>query len=501
MQQPLRFLGLGLFWFALLTPLVAQAADAPRVVVVSSQQKGGPKIQPQVASYVERGLKKSTTLLPFSSYYSAARAAGFKGNAVFGPEAAVPGGRGAGASHILFVTSSTEAGGKHGRTAAVAVASLIAVSTGETLFTHRYTLSSKRLTASQGASIVAAVNEHLAPAIAPSPALAMPTAPSAPRPSETPAPIMAPPDSRLPPDIDGNGASADAALPAPAGADVAPPEASAAAVPAATPAPQADPPAVVAGVDGRLPSWRPGLSAAIGALVYWRTATLDAGVGANPPCYCAPAGTMQPTFSRLALRADLYPLAFGGTGRWWEGFGVHLDTSIGWPRTSLGNGVVTSQPSGQVLANAQYRLVVADSHLAPDVFFGVGYASYSFPLSGAVFPGLGFQSVTIDLGTNVPLGTDAIALVARADLMPHLSGFGGNSALGIQSGGGFGVHLEAGLKGHMFGLVDLSALFMFENYNLGYKGSTRLSHTDTQFANVAVTDRLLGVYILAGVTL
>lgn len=511
MLQTRRWLSLGLVFCAFLRPTTAEAGETPRVVVVSSQQKGGPKIQPQVQSYVERALKKSTTLVPFGAYYSAARAAGFKGNAIFGPEAAIPGGRGVGATHVLFVTSSVEPGGHRSKAGPVAVVNLIAVGTGEALFSHRYSLVNKKLTASLGAQIVAAVNDRLAPATTASPTLTAPAL-SAPPPA-APAPVMAPPDNRLPADI-GPGSQDAAVVPDPP--QVAPEPAyvpPAVAAPASSPAPPApataatspEPTVTVAkavkppGV--RQDSWRPGFSGSVGALVYWRTAQLAADNSTSPPCYCAPAGKSAPAFSRLALRFDLYPGAFGGVGAWYEGFGVHVDGSVGWPKTALTSGTIVSQPSGQILANVQYRWVVVQAKLSPELLLGVGYSSYSFPLNGAVFPGLGFRSVAIDLGATVPMGTDALAFVVRADLMPSVVGFGGTNALGSQAGGGFGAHVEAGFRGRIIDHIDLSALFMFEHYNVSFAGNTKLVNpVGGQLKNASVTDRLLGVYLLAGFT-
>lgn len=515
MLQTRRWLSLSLIICAFLRPLTAEAADTPRLVVVSSQQKGGPKIQPQVQSHVERALKKSTTLVPFGAYYSAARAAGFKGNAIFGPEAAIPGGRGVGATHVLFVTSTVESGGKHGKAAPMAVVNLIAVGTGEALFSHRYALVGKKLSASIGAQIVAAVNERLAPATIASPAL---SAPALAPPQAAPAPVMAPPDNRLPADIGPGSQDAEvvpeppqahiesapapmppaAAPPAPAPAPAPVPIAIAAPAPEPQPAPAPKAPAVP-GV--RKDSWRPGINASVGALIYWRTATLGASNTASPPCYCAPTGQKAPTFSRFALRFDLYPGAFGGVGAWYEGFGLHVDASIGSPKTALASGTVVSQPSGQFLGNVQYRWVVAESKISPELLLGVGYSTYSFPLNGAVFPGVGFRSVAIDLGATIPLGTDALAFVARADLMPSLTGFGGTSALGTQAGGGFGAHVEAGLRGRIIEHIDISALFMFDHYNLSFDGTSKLVGSTTgQLTNASITDRLLGVYLLAGVS-
>ena len=68
-----------------------------------------------------------------------------------------------GATHVLFVTSTIESGGRHGKPTPMAVVNLIAVGTGEALFSHRYPLVGKKMSASLGAQIVAAVNERLAP--------------------------------------------------------------------------------------------------------------------------------------------------------------------------------------------------------------------------------------------------------------------------------------------------------------------------------------------------
>lgn len=502
MLQTRRWLSLGLVICAFLRSFAAEAAESPRLVVVSSQQKGGPKIQPQVQSHVERALKKSTTLVPFGAYYSAARAAGFKGSAIFGPEAAISGGRGVGATHVLFVTSTLEAGGKHGKAAPVALVNLIAVGTGETLFTHRYPLVAKKMSASLGAQIVAAVNERLAPASTPTPAL---TAPSAtPLPPSAPAPVMAPPDNRLPADI-GPGSQDAQVVPEPPQAPAEPAPVVAPSPPAPQPAPmvaQVTPepePKLDAASQLRQDSWRPAFSGSLGALIYWRTAVLGAANTATPPCYCAPTGTRPPTFSRFALRFDLYPGAFGGVGAWYEGFGIHVDGSIGSPKTALSTGTVVSAPSGQILANVQYRWVVAQSKISPELLLGVGYSSYSFPLNGAAFPGVGFRSVAIDLGATIPLGIDTVAFVARADLMPSLTGFGGTNALGVQSGGGFGAHVEAGFRGRIIEHIDLSALFMFDHYDLSFSGTSKLVGSTTgQLTDASVTDRLLGVYLLAG---
>lgn len=501
MPQMRRWLSLSLVICALLRPGAAAAAQTPHLVIVSSQQKGGPKIQPQVQSHVERALKKSTTLVAFAAYYSASRAAGFKGSAIFGPEAAIAGGRGVGATHVLFVTSSVESGGKRSKAAPMAIVNLIAVGTGETLFSHRYALVGRKLTASLGAQIVAAVNERLAPATTPSPALAAPAA-AAPV-ASAPAVVMAPADNRLPTDI-GPGLQDAAVIPEPpqasqdSAAASTPPAPAAAATQATAMAPEASRRAAAL-LDARQAGWRPGFSGSIGALIYWRTAVLDAANAISPPCYCAPNGQKAPTFSRFALRLDIYPGSFGGVGAWYEGIGVHVDASLGSPKTALPSGVVISEASGQILADVQYRWVVVASKLSPELLLGVGYSSYSFPLSGAVFPGVGFRSVAIDLGASLPLGTDALAFVARADLMPALTGFGGTQALGTQAGGGFGVHVEAGFRGRLIEHIDLSALFMFDRYNLSYMGTTKLVGSSTgQLSGASVTDRLLGVYLLAG---
>lgn len=522
MYQMSRAAGVVGFWICMGLCRLSFAAETPRIVVVSSQQ-GGPMIQPQVAKFIEKPLKKTTTVVAFPLYYKAARAAGFQGSAVFGPEAAVSAGHGANATHVLIITSAPDSAlGKHSKAKAVADVVLIAAKTGESLFAHKYPLAKNRLSSSLGAQIVAAVNEHLAPQSTPS---ATPVTQAAVEPAP-PQVIMAPPDNRLPPDLDGGGAvpaptvetSKEASKSAPEGGPFPAPAETSPAVQEVTPpvpthvAPHPKPavvhipkkPLTPEELDKLKKHQRAGFSFALGPLIYWRRATLDAGKDAQTPFYGPSTGQSSPTFSRLALRFDLYPASWASQGRWWGGFGVHVDGSVGWPKTKIADGTVESHASGQILADVQYRWVPWAATYGPEFLLGLGFASYSFPLSHAVFPGLGFRSMTIDLGTTIPFGTPAIAAVFRMDLMPYLTGFGGAQTLGTkQDGGGFGIHLETGLKAQMWHHLDLQALFNLDQFGLVYAGESRLENTNNgeQWSNIAVNDRILGLMLLVGFSL
>jgi hypothetical protein len=236
-------------------------------------------------------------------------------------------------------------------------------------------------------------------------------------------------------------------------------------------------------------------------LFYSRRATISAQAGDNPPCYCEPAGVSAPIFSRGALRLELFPLAVGGSGEWFEGFGLHIDTSLGFPKTNLGGTNVTSSTSGALAFGAQYRLVLWDSLTATDVQLRFGYSLYAFPLTGSPFPGLAFRSPYAGLKFTVPLGSESFALVAGADYLFRVIGYGGAEKLGLQVQAGSALRAEGGLRLVLAEVLEVTGTFYLEQYSVSFDGQSHLANTNLQYQNPSVTDRIMGGMITAGFAL
>ncbi|RYF12353.1 MAG: hypothetical protein EOO40_01460, partial [Deltaproteobacteria bacterium] len=106
-----RALGWLSLWAAMAAlPQPAAAAGVPRLVVVHSQGRGAPNLRPTMVQRLEAPLRRNVELLSYRAYRRAARAAGVRPFALDGPEAAVLGGRGVGATHVLIVHSSADRG-------------------------------------------------------------------------------------------------------------------------------------------------------------------------------------------------------------------------------------------------------------------------------------------------------------------------------------------------------------------------------------------------------
>lgn len=460
------------------------AAPRARVVVVPVATKGNPNLKSQIATLVEKPLKKDAQIIPFTTYERAGHDRGLSAQVMSSPDAAKPAGVAAGASHVLLLEGVTEKEkvGKKKKVLYYVSVSLVEVATGETIFTKRYELKGKKLSA----GVVTALLGDVVPKLqVPAP----------------PTPIVEPPPP-LPPEV-GNGprASQD-----PAGTGALDPNAPPAQDPNSTAegagAPVVAVPPVVETPPTSTLRARPGLRLAVGGIGFQRIGLINVTGTDTPPCYCVTAGGVNPVFGGGAFRAELYPLSFHGIGAASEGLGLHVDATLAQVKTAVeGSDGTTTSTVLDVAAGLTYRLVLGDSLLAPDLQFRVGYSLYNFPLKSSPFPGLTYRAPYGGLLVTLPLA-EAFGFLLGGRVLAPIQAGGDAGQLGTPAAGiknALGFHVEGGLR-LTFAPLEITLLGFYKQYNVKFTGSTTFeeSTSSLQFNDVGLSDKIYGGSLLVG---
>lgn len=482
-------LGAGEAWAQIDSPLAPEPLPTPRLTVYPTRARGGPNLRRFVRRMLETPLKAKFDIVPMNVYKRAGRKVRVRSKALGTPEGVKTAGEQAGVSHVLVVEGVRERQprGIKPRNLFFAQVSLISVSLGETVFNQRYELQGRRMTPEVGDAIVFDISKALEPP------------PVAPVPEEEAAP---PPPPEAPPLVEEPVAEAEPVPEEPV-APAPPPEET-------TPVAAADDTLILQTETDTVASdtygaWRPGFEFTVGGLLLQREGKIQAGVNnpalEDPPCYCDRDGASNPFFPAVQANFELYPLAFGGTGAWYEGFGIHAEGFITQVKTNINDAQQNSSQVDSTVFSAggggQFRLVFYDSSTAPDFKVRVGYNYFQFPLARGAFPGVRYGSPYAGGTFTIPLGTDHAALVASGHYEFALQPSGKTKRLGTFSSG-MAFRGEGGVR-VSFEPFLVTLLFRFQQYETKYTGQTTLDNPN-QYQDVTLTDQILGGFVSAGMT-
>lgn len=457
---------------AIVSSGVASAAHAENRIAVIPVAGKGIKVKDLNPKKVEDSID-GAQIVPLGSVTRSAQKLHIKGAAIKKPASAAAAGKQAGASHVLLLEGLHK--GKSKKAGYSVHASLIEVNSGRTVYTQTLPLQGKRLTDDVANTISEGITSKLS---------------------------VGAPDSD-----EGYPADGDEEKPAKGGkkgakasdADAEPADGASETDAAATPS---DDDATSASTEASVDTDTRGAKREIlvlggGIEPYWRGASLSANGKALPPCFCVPNASQSPLLIRVALHGEFYPFSIGGTGAWYEGFGLHLEGGIGIPRTGTGDNAVTAV-SETIAGGLQYRLVLGNTITSPELRFKLGYSAYVFQLKNLVFPSVGFRAPYLGVGAVIPLATEHVALVAEVRGMAPVQALVAHNSLGTVSSASAAVHVEGGMRFRALGAMELNLLAFLDNYGATFSGSTALPHTNTNYQNVSLTDRSFGLMLGVG---
>jgi hypothetical protein len=493
------------------TPSTAWS-DEVKIAVVAGKGKGGPNLKRSAKRFLEKPLRSQATVIPFAAYRKAARKARVRGKAITSTASAAKVGAAAGLSHVLVVQGIAvrQQEGTQKKKKFFADVTLVQVDGDETLHSRQYPLRGRKLTVAIGDEILADVTAALKP--------------PEPEPEAEPVAESPPPPPDAPPILPGTQQNQEE-MPSAEGAVVELAAAPADPTLAGTEQPPADvPPEDQAPTDEALPPepslptevateelpptepsrtgrWRPALRFTVGPVSFQRVGRIHAG-DEDAPYYAADEGKISTFFPGGGLQLELFPLAFFGDGRWFEGFGLHAEglynpkvrTALR-ERTELDPGQRFTGPVHMLHAGLSFRHVFWDSTGAPDFQLRVGWVNYRFTLQGGAFTGVIINGPYVGGIFTVPL-----LPILSANLGGHYAiapaGGGGVKRLGEQTGG-WGFRTDVGLR-LTLAPFEVSALGRIERYKLSFKGTTNLNATQ-QYDNVGLTDRIISGWVTLGV--
>lgn len=503
------------FLLAAATPAAAQSTT-PTLSVVPSKVKGGPNLGPQLKPMVEKPLKSQATVVPFKAFQKAARKAKVKPRELATASGATTVGRALELTHVVVVEGFTEKIGEGKKKKAVhsARVTVLAVDSGESLFTQSYVLKGKRLTKDVGQQIVADLTPVLAPAAAPE--VPAPVDETAPTPPEAPpAPVVdAQPTDGTFEGSPVDGAPADGAAleegfgeagAGDAGTDAALASTDAsiptdAAMTESAPVPPESEPAFVPVEEGtgKRASWRPGLVVRLGAVGFVRNGTIEDDSATAPLTYSPPEDTLSVPMAGL-VQLELYPLAFGGRGRWYEGLGLdaealvtQIETEVAATATSDATTVKSNVFSAR--GGLSLRFVLWDSETAADVKVRAGYGMFQFPLDAGNFPGVSFKGPYAGGTVTVPL-VPKLAIVVGGTYTFGLSVGDRAADIGQSLDSATAFTGEGGLR-LTLGALEVGLVGRMEQYSAAFTGTSSLD--GVQYTDATFEDTYAGGMLTAG---
>lgn len=238
----------------------------------------------------------------------------------------------------------------------------------------------------------------------------------------------------------------------------------------------------------RLGRWRHPLEVQVGSYAFWRRSAVSDDSDLAPIRY---AGDPLPSGM---LSARFYPLALGGRGLWYEGFGVDLQASF--TQVETVNQVSQQTATSQIFAargGLSYRLVFWDAATAPDFELRAGYSYFSFPLEEVQFPGVSYGGAYVGGDFAIPLTTPMVVLDLGGQYVvsPAVTGSASDVLGTLDSSLGFRARLGVRVR---LGMWEIAAGGRFQQYSTNYSGTSTLAYEDAAFV-----DRTFGGYLTGGI--
>ncbi|MEM6531621.1 MAG: hypothetical protein AAF654_03310 [Myxococcota bacterium] len=463
----------------------------PRFSVVTGKGRGAPNLKRPVAKYVERKLKVFGDAVSQKEYQRVAKQKRIKkrdlptvaSGRIIGPEL--------GLTHVVLIESVKERESVPGRrkkkNVFYAEVTVLAVASGDVVFTNRFKLAGRRLNLAIGTDITSAVGENLKPPPPPEPAADAPSPPPPPPPDPTDPVADAPP----PPEPPG-----DPILP-----DEEPIEITEAPPPEPPPGPASSSMEIFGTTDSgadpaprrRRRKSRPGFEFLVGPSTYERDGRVT---GNNVPEDVNYDGPMPGANLELAL----YPLAFGGEGEFIEGLGIKARGNYSLVTTQFDPTDPDATVDSDVFSyegGLALRMPFGDELDDVDLTVVVGYAYWQFPLSEGSFPGAKYDGIYAQLGVTVPF-IEEFAFFIDGGMIPALNTDGRLKRLGEQDSG-FAFNGNVGFK-FWFDPFDIRLQGHYRSYSASFTGTSSLG-LRTELENPEISDTYFGGSLLIGVSL
>ncbi len=480
--------------------------NKPQMVVLALKARGGANLKSVVRKYFEKPMAKTgkVHIVSAKAFKKGARSAKVRGKRLKTIEGAKTAAQAAGATHLLVLQGTMERQGR--KKLFYADVSLTDLNSGDVIFSGQYALKGRKLNKVTSANIIKEVYTSLEgaggsggdsveepPALEPEPEL---------EPVDPPAAPEAPTDPA-------SGGEGDAAVatddPAP-GATAGDEGTTAATEPGLIPVSE---PSVVEDVPvksrrrrskGKV---RPALQLVVGSSFLQRNGEVRApNAQQTPPCYCGAEGESNPFFPAGYLAMEVYPLAFGGKGRIYEGIGLHMEAYYSKVKTLVNaetNETISSDFTG-LRGGGTFRFVLWDSEVAPDIKLNFGASYFQFPLRQGAFPGVKYTGIYGGAGFDIPLMTPMVGLIGNFNYAFNVSTSGKTKLLGATLANGTIKQADGGIR-LSFNPVEVRLLYKYEFTRTRYEGDTTLESSGAQFSNVRLRDRVMGFTLAVGVAL
>jgi hypothetical protein len=453
--------------------VAAQSARNAAVAIIPAKGKGGPRLDPQL-KLLEPSIKAQATVVSFKAYQKAARKLRIKPKDLAVVENACAVGRDLHLSHVVIVQGATNkvGEGRAKKMVSSATVSVVAVESGETIFTQNYVLRGKKLTS----DVAEQIARDVLPRIAPPPPPPAPVAePAIEPPPPPPALEPAPPAAEPPP-------------PAPQPEPVAAPEPAPAPAPEPMPAPPPPP---------SRQKWRPALTLRLGALSSYRSGRIRDNTPTKALTYDLGGGIPRPL---PMAQLEFFPLALGGDGSWYEGIGLEGEGIYGNTVTQISTTPKTDTTSTVVGASGglALRFVLWNSDTAADFKLRGGYGLFRFPLAAGNFPGVRYSGLYAGGTLTLPI-VHAVQLVLSGRYEPKVTIAGHATTIGTSVSSASAMHGEGGLR-FVFGIVEIGLMGRYDRYSARFTGTSTLQNS-SQYTAASFTDTYAGGELTLGVRL
>ncbi len=448
----------------------AQEKPSATVAVVPGAEPG-PKLNAQLKK-IERALRDQATVVPFRGYRKAARKAKVKLKDFATTEGMMAVGRELKLSHVIVVQGVAErvTEGKRRRTVNSAVVSLVAIETGEKIFTQTYELKGRTITRNITDQMVGDLKPHLAPVPVPEPVAEEPI----PEPPMAPEPVApAPPPEEPPPPPE----------PEPLPVVIAPEE--------------PPPPIIERSTRARV---RPGFVLRLGGFGFFRNAEVSDSTATDPLVYEPRDTGIKKVMPGGIAQLEFYPMALGGDGSWYEGIGIE------------GEGIFTQvstvvQDSEDTIKSTVYggrgglslRFVLWNSKTAADIKLRGGYSLFDFPLDAGEFPSMSLAGPYAGATLTWPI-VSAVAVVVSGHYSPMLKVQGEGEQIGTSQEKGSSMLVEGGLR-FLPAPLEIGLMARFEKFSATFEGASNLGETAPVYTNATFSDVYQMAYLTIGVQL
>lgn len=493
----------------LATPLPARA-EKPQIAVVALKARGGPNLKGVIRRFFEKPMIKSgkVNVLSARAFKKGARSAKVRGKKLRTLDGSKAAAQAAGASHLLVLEGMMEKAGRKKRF--YANISLTDLQSGDVVFSGQYALKGRKLNKVTSANILEEVYTTLEGGGEDIP---------------EPDPVDDEAGDQL---VDDGGAEeepVDLGTADAGGADTAASDGSVlsetgdaaaaegsediglAAIEDAAYSPSVVEEVPVERTDRVNGKVRPALQLVVGSIFLQRNGEIKSppnkAAGRDPPpCYCGAKGDSNPFFPAGYLALEVYPLAFGGTGRIYEGIGLHMEAYYTKVKTlidSTSNKTISSDLTG-LRGGATFRFVFWDSDTAPDIKLNVGASYFQFPLRQGAFPGVKYTSLYSGLRLDAPLFTPMVGLIASFNYAFSVTPGGKTIQLGTGQAVATVRQIDGGIR-LSFSPIEVRLLFKHEYTFTRYTGTSRLVDSTVQFEDTRLRDRIMGFALAVGVAL